>query len=48
MLCKGEKNSPIVSNQGKRNKVKTALGLFTCLQGCSNKWTTEKILIITP
>ena len=31
-----------------RNKVKTGLGLFTCLQGYSNTWKTDKILIITP
>ena len=34
--------------RGKKNKVKTGLELFTCWQGYSNKWRTDKILIIIP
>ena len=30
------------------NKVKAGVGLFTCYQGYSNKWKTDKILIIIP
>ena len=48
MLFKSEKNFPKVSNQREKEQSKAALGLFTCWQGYSNKWTTEKILIITP
>ena len=43
MLFKSEKNFPIVSNQREKEQSKAALGLFTCWQGYSNKWTTEKI-----
>ena len=32
----------------KRKKVKIGLSHFTCSQGYSNKWRTDKILIITP